>query len=95
MRWDCDIRMAEALDGHSYNLSRAHEQFLAIFQKDHNIQPPLPVGAAVKTRHGTGIIDQIYERRPMTYTIKMDSDVEADEHTNRRTLLYFDEVEAA
>ena len=93
--WDCDMRIAEVLDGHSRRLDRAHEQFLARFQQEHNIQPTLPIGAAVKTRHGMGIVDRIYEHRPMTYAVKLDGDEKAEPPTNRRTLLYFDEVEAA
>jgi hypothetical protein len=58
-------------------------------------KPPLPVGAAVKSRRGNGIIDRLYEHRPMTYAIKMDDDAQAQPPTNRRTLLYFDDVEAA
>lgn len=93
--WDCDMRIAEVLDGHSHRLDRAHEEFLVAFQKEHGIEPPLPVGTAVKTKRGNGIIDRIYEHRPMTYAIKMDEDEKAAPPTNRRTLLYFDEVEAA
>lgn len=93
--WDCDMRIAEVLDGHSQNVDRAHEEFLAAFQKEHGIEPPLPIGTAVRTRRGTGIIDRIYEHRPMTYAIKMDDDAQAEAPTNWRTLLYFDEVEAA
>jgi hypothetical protein len=93
--WDCDMRIAEVLDSHSHNLSRAHEEYLARFQQEHAIEPPFPVGTAVKTERGTGVIDRIYENRPMTYAIKMDDDPQAAEPTNRRTLLYFDQMEAA
>ena len=38
-RWDCDMRIAEVLDGHSHTVSRAHEEFLAGFQQEHGIEP--------------------------------------------------------
>ncbi|MDB5309117.1 MAG: hypothetical protein JWO38_3319 [Gemmataceae bacterium] len=93
--WDCDMRIAEVLDSHSSNLDDAHQRFLVDFQKQHGVQPPFPVGTTVNTQHGHGVIDGIYEHRPMTYRIKMSGDQKADSPTNRRTLLYFDEVEAA
>lgn len=92
--WDCDMRIAEVLEGHSYRLDKAHEQFLTRFQQEHGVQPPFPIGTAVKTRRGTGIIDRIYEYRAMTYAVKMDDDEKAESPTNRRSLFYFDEVEA-
>ena len=93
-QWECDMRIAEVLDGHPFQVDRAHEAFLAKFQQAHGIQPPFPIGAAVKTRRGPGVIDRIYEHRPLTYAIKMDDDAQGDPSNSRRTLLYFDEVEA-
>ncbi|WP_145270249.1 hypothetical protein [Tautonia plasticadhaerens] len=92
--WDCDTAIAEILDSHQHTLARAHEDFLRGFQQTHNVQPPIPVGTCVKTRRGTGVIAEVYPHRPMSYAIKQDGDAQAEEPTNRRILLYWDEVEA-
>src|SRR4051794_26009983 len=75
--WDCDMRIAEVLDHHSYNVDRAHEQVLADFQKEHDIKPPFPVGTVVKTKRGLGVIDGIYGHRAMSYLIKIDGEPKA------------------
>lgn len=93
--WDCDMRIAEVLDNFSSIIDREHKKFLAKFAKDNAIEPPLPVSTAVKTSRGTGIITGIYEHRPLSYLVKMDGNLKAEPPTNSRSIVYFDEVEAA
>ncbi len=93
--WDCDMRIAEVLDGYSREIDKVHEEYLRTFAKENAIEPPLPVGAKVKTSRGTGVIDSVFVYRPLSYTVKMDGDAQAEAPTNRRSIHWFDDVEAA
>jgi hypothetical protein len=91
--WSCDTAMVEVLDDYSYQIEKAHEKYLKQYAIDNAIEPPLPVGARVKVSAGTGVITSIYEYRPLSYTVKMDGDEKAEPPTNRRSIIWFDQVE--
>ncbi|EHK57666.1 hypothetical protein [Allomesorhizobium alhagi] len=92
-RWDCNLEMAEVLDGFS---STADEEIKAAQQEwatAHNIQPPFPVGTHVIARWGgqdyCGTIDEIYRHGVAQYAVKADG-----ETGSSRMIVNFENVRA-
>jgi hypothetical protein len=95
--WDCDLQMAEDLDGLSYEIDRAIATAEKEWFERTKPQPPFPVGAQVAFGSGratTGTIDGIYEHGPAKYAVKVDGDAEADTDTQRRSIVNFEDVRA-
>lgn len=90
--WDCNLEIAEVLDGFGSVIDREHNKYLAQYAKDHSIEEPFPVGSLVNTCRGSGTITAIYEHRPLSYLVKIDGDARAEPPTNARLILWFDEV---
>lgn len=90
--WDITALMVETLDSHGRTLEKHRDEWLKETTKD--IKPPFEIGAHVKWRDKSGVIDGIYEYRPASYTVKEDGDIHADV-SSRRVILWFDQVEAA
>lgn len=87
--WACDLELANELDVHSSHLREEYLRELREFQRKHNVQPPLPDEAMVKTPRGRGRIVGVFDRRPMSYAVEVfTSDITAE-----RFVFYWDEVE--
>lgn len=77
--WDCDLIMAEELDGFSALLSSALKDAQREWVKRCVITPPFPVGTAVIARWGgediKGTIDEIPENGLAEYYVKRDGEL--------------------
>ena len=69
--WDCDMEIAEALDGFASACSMAVYEAQKKWAAENPIEPPFPVGTTVKTPHGVGAIDRVYEHGPHQYVVPL------------------------
>lgn len=91
--WDCNLDIAETLDGWSAACSEVIVQAQREWVAQHNIQPPLPVGSRVIARWGRedhpGTIDEVYAYGIAQYCVKRDG-----ETTTSRMVVNFEDVRA-
>jgi hypothetical protein len=84
--WECLMETAETLDDFSrmceVELHKAEKQWSA----ENPMEPPFPIGALVKTRHGVGAIERIYECAIASYIVPIDG---------RNLIIRFEDCEAA
>lgn len=91
--WDCDLQMAEVLDGFGSacsNLIRAAEK--EWFART-SPQPPYPMGTRVKLARGDiGTIDGIYDHGSAQYLVKVDGDKDAKAPHHSRRIINFEDA---
>jgi hypothetical protein len=89
--WDCDLPIAEGLDGFGGLLDEEIRKACVSWVKDNDVQPPFPVGTRVSARWGgdiiTGTIGEIYAYGPAQYCIKRDG-----EKASSRAIANFEDV---
>lgn len=85
--WDCDMGIADVLDGHDGRLMKAHYDHLRAWRELHRVEPPFADGAAVWTRHGKGVVLKVCPSRPMSYRVRVGEREEA-----RVLQLWWDDV---
>jgi hypothetical protein len=87
--WDCDLMMAEDLDGFSSMADAEIKAAQKAWAKRNNIEPPYPIGTRVKTRHGEiGLLDEVYPHDVAKYCVKVDG----DKNKTRRSIVAFEDV---
>lgn len=94
--WECNLQVAEALDGWS-SIVRSH---IEAAEKEwfarNTIQPPLPIDTRVKLHRGeTGTITAIDKYGTAKYCVAIDGDPEAASSMQRRRIVNFEDVMAA
>lgn len=93
--WDCDMEMAEVLDGYGSTVRRLIDKAQAQWVAENNIQPPLPTPSRAIYQGKTGTVTGVYEYGPAKYLFKEDGDPLADTEAQRRIIVNFEDVEAA
>lgn len=78
--WDIAVSDVEELDMVDNFVDDAVTQACWDWVKEHNIQPPLAVGARVQTYRGTGVIAAIDSRSPASYLVKLDGCADPTRH---------------
>lgn len=92
--WDCDFQIAEALDQFSYLADREIEKAQKEWAAQHAIEPPFPIGTRVvfKPSDEAGEVTGLYQ--PAKYLIAVDGDPMADEPSNARRIVNFEDCQA-
>jgi hypothetical protein len=89
--WDCNLDMAETLDGFGSELDREIRAAQKAWFEAEKPEPPFAVGERIAFnslgKQETGIIDAIYEHGVAQYTVKVDGDAEADGKSRRRLII--------
>jgi len=70
--WDCDFSIAECLDSFSAECHLALEVAEKVWAAENPMPPPFAAGTVVKTPHGAGPIERIYEYGPAKYIVLVD-----------------------
>lgn len=87
--WDCDLPMAEALDGWWSSINREIDKAQKAWAERNDIQPPLPVGTRVTTNCGEkGTIDAIYTYGAAQYCVAIDGET----RSGARLIVNFEDV---
>lgn len=68
--WDCDMALAEELDGFSGELEKIHEAAEKQWAAENPHEPAFPAGAVVMWRGEPATVHGIYEYRPQCYRIR-------------------------
>lgn len=92
--WELERGDVEELDSIDYDVRQMVKAAEKHWFATNNIQPPLPIGTAVKTRDGIGHIDAVYEYDVGRYTVKPEGQDDAT-NNNRRIILTFEQAEDA
>lgn len=93
--WDCNLPMAEILDGFSSELCAQLLTAQKEWASRENIQPPIPLGQHVRLRSGeTGVLDEVYKYGPAQYCVRIDGDEKAAPPTNSRRIINFEDAVA-
>jgi hypothetical protein len=91
--WDCNLEIAEALDGFSSYARSEIETAEKAWAERVNPMPPLPIGARVRLPHGeTGMIDEVYEYGTAKFCVAIDGDPKAAPPTLSRRIVNFEDV---
>lgn len=85
--WDLTMSDVEELDGMSTIVERLHNEAEKKWFAENDIQPPLPVGTAIKQ----GVIDGVYEHAAARYKVKETGCTQ----TGRFLLVKFEDAVAA
>lgn len=95
--WSPDTVMVEALDNWSSNARRELEKAQKAWRDETNPQPAFNVGDRVKTNRGkTGVVtDTNYQYGIAQYLMKEDGDEMADGPSQRRTVINYEDAQAA
>jgi hypothetical protein len=94
--WHITREDVDTLDGFSWNLSEELEKAEKEWVDGNDIQPPLPVGTRIKTaRSGEGEITGVYQHGAAKYTVRMDSNTDQDNASNKRLIIKFEDTVAA
>lgn len=91
--WECDLQIAETLDGWS-SIVRSHiEAAEKEWAERNNIQPPFPCGTRVSLNsQETGTITEIYKYGAAKYCIAIDGDPDANSSKQARRIVNFEDV---
>lgn len=81
--WGIDAMMVEDLDGFHDSVARRHLVLCRAWVKEHDIQPPLPVGTVIEQ----GEITAVSAFSPATYEVRRPGDSE-----HRRLLVAFEDA---
>lgn len=97
--WDCDLDMADILDGHSSALDDQIKAAQKAWFEAERPSPPVEIGTRVCFRWGrephTGIVDAIYEYGIAQYTVRVDGDPAADSPSQSRAIINWEDVSPA
>ncbi len=91
--WECDLAMAETLDGFSSYARSEIEAAEKAWAERVNPSPPLAIGARVRLPRGeTGTIDEIYKYGTAKFCIAVDGDPKAGPPSHARRIVDFEDV---
>lgn len=85
--WDMDADTVERLDNVQYRVREEHDRRCWAWVREHNIQPPFPVGTVIKE----GTITGVSKHSPATFEVLMPG----DEGSTRRRLIQFEDARHA
>ena len=69
--WSVDSSIVEELETFYYECDTLVHAAEKQWGAENPMQPPLPIGAVIKTSGGVGVIDHIYEHIPACYAVKV------------------------
>lgn len=91
--WDCNLDMAEILDGYSSAVRTQIEAAEKQWAADNNIQPPDLIDRPVKLKSGeTGIVTGVYGHGVAKFLVKIDGDKEANGPSQSRRIINFEDA---
>lgn len=94
--WDIRRDDIDTLDMYSTNLNRELAAAEKTWADVNEIQPPLPIHSRITARNGEeGEITGIYEHGAASYLVRMDSNTDSDDASNRRRIIKFEEAIAS
>jgi hypothetical protein len=89
--WDCNLDMAERLDGYSSEVRAEITKAQKAWFESEKPAPPFATGAHVAFKRGaeqtTGVIDGVYEYGVAQYLVKVDGDPAADLPSKSRAII--------
>lgn len=91
--WDCDLQIAEELDGFSSYVRSGIEAAEKAWAERNAITRPFPDGTRVRLRRGeTGVITGVYECGGARFLVAIDGDDAAAPPTNSRRIINFEDA---
>jgi hypothetical protein len=94
--WDISREDIDTLDEFSHNLSDELEQAEKQWAEINDIQPPLPIGTRITVaRSGEGEITGVYQHGAAKYEVRLDSNTAAQDASNTRRIIKFEDAAAA